>query len=295
MHLFLVIYLLNIEFTNYLKIYILFMASVSIIGLGWLGLILGNCLKEKGFEVKGSTTSTEKLNELKAAGFSASLLKFMPHPAGRGFQALFECDILFINIPPRTRTLPESFHPEQIKFLKSMAVQSGIKKIIYVSSTSIYPDLNRELDESFLLTKENTGNTSLFHAEKLLLQDPDYDLTIIRFGGLLGVDRIPGMYFSAKNNVVGDSPVNYIHRDDAVGISAWVIENNLWNQIFNGVAPSHPKRKLVYEKNAFDLGFPPPNDYAPEGNTAWKKISSKKILSTGYKFQIPDPLDFWYE
>jgi nucleoside-diphosphate-sugar epimerase len=264
MHLYLIISLSNIEFTIYLKIYHPFMTSVSIIGLGWLGQPLANYLKEKGFEVKGSTTSPEKLDELISKGYSASLLKFIPHPEGKDFQGLFESDVLFINIPPRSRTMPESFHPEQIKFIKAMALQAGVEKIIYVSSTSVYPDLNRELDESFSLTKENTGNTSLYQAENILLQDPDYDLTIIRFGGLLGVDRIPGRYFSGKSNVVGDSPVNYIHRDDAVGLSSWVIENNLWNEVFNGVAPIHPKRKSVYEKNALDLGFPPPTDYAPE-------------------------------
>lgn len=270
------------------------MTSVSIIGLGWLGLPLAISLKEKGFEVKGSTTNPEKFDELNSKGISIYLLKLMPHPEGRAFLKLFESEILFVNIPPRSRTMPESFHPEQIKFIKSMALQAGIKKIIYISSTSVYPDLNMELDESFLLTKENTGNSSLFQAENMLLRDRNYDLTIIRFGGLLGVDRIPGKYFSDKTNVVGDSPVNYIHRDDAVGISTWVIENNLWNQVFNGVAPYHPKRKLVYQKNALDLGFPPPIDYAPVGQNEWKQISSQKIQSSGYQFQIPDPLDFWY-
>lgn len=270
------------------------MASVSIIGLGWLGLPLAISLKEKGFEVKGSTTSQEKTNELNSKGISTFMLKLSPHPEGRAFLNLFESDILFVNIPPRSRTMPESFHPEQIKFIKSMAVQAGVEKIIFISSTSVYPDLNRELDEDFLLTKENTGNTSLFQAENILLHDSNYDLTIIRFGGLLGVDRIPGKYFSGKTNVVGDSPVNYIHRDDAVGISSWVIENNLWNEIFNGVAPNHPNRKLVYEKNAKDLGFAPPMDYAPVGKSQWKQISSQKIQSTGYQFQISDPLDFWY-
>lgn len=270
------------------------MTSVSIIGLGWLGLPLAISLKEKGFHVKGSTTSPEKLDELNAKGILTNLLKFMPHPEGRAFQELFASDILFINIPPRSRTMPETFHPEQIKYIKSMAVQAGVKKIVYISSTSIYPDQNKVLDETFTLTKENTGNMSLFQAENILLQESEYDLTIIRFGGLLGVDRVPGKYFSGKSNVIGDSPVNYIHRDDAVGISAWVIENNLWNQVFNGVAPLHPKRKLVYEKNALDLGFLPPNDYATAGKTDWKQISSQKIQSAGYKFQILNPLDFWY-
>ncbi|WP_373522940.1 NAD(P)-binding domain-containing protein [Aquiflexum sp.] len=270
------------------------MTSVSIIGLGWLGLPLANYLKENNFEVKGSTTSPEKMEKLNAKGISTFLLKLLPHPEGKGFMKLFESDILFMNVPPRSRTMPETFHPEQIKFLKSMALQTGVKKIIYISSTSIYPDQNRELDETFTLTKENTGNTALYQAENILLQDQDYDLSIIRFGGLLGVDRVPGKYFSGKINVIGDSPVNYIHRDDAVGISSWVIEKNLWNQVFNGVAPFHPKRKLVYEKNALDLGFPPPSSYAPEGDSTWKQLSSQKIQSSGYEFKIPDPLDFWY-
>ncbi|WP_373492622.1 epimerase [Aquiflexum sp.] len=270
------------------------MVTVSIIGLGWLGLPLALTLKKKGFDVKGSTTNLEKSVDLTKKGIRVSILKFNPHPEGIGFQELFESEILFVNIPPRSRTMPETCHPEQVKFIKSMAVQAGVKKIIYISSTSVYPDLNRDLDENFPLTKENTGNTALFQAENILHQDPDYDLTIIRFGGLLGVDRIPGKYFSGKSNVTGDSPVNYIHRDDAVGISSWIIENNLWNQVFNGVAPIHPKRKLVYEKNALDLGFPPPSGYAPEGDSEWKQISSQKIQSAGYKFQIPDPLDFWY-
>lgn len=271
------------------------MTSVAIIGLGWLGKPLAIDLLERGFRVKGSTTTPEKLPALQSKGIETALLKFNPHPEGSGFISLFETDVLFINIPPRSMSVPEGFYVEQIKFAKALAVQSKVKKIIFVSSTSVYPDWNQKVDESFPLTLENSGSPGIFRAEQILQSEKSYDLTIIRFAGLLGVDRIPGRYFSGKQNVTGDSPVNYIHQEDAVRLSVWTIENSHWNETFNGVAPLHPLRKDVYEKNAEEFGFAAPLSYAPEGESNWKEISADKILSKGFQFQIPDPLDFWYK
>ncbi|MCR9015051.1 NAD(P)-binding domain-containing protein [Aquiflexum gelatinilyticum] len=270
------------------------MSSISIIGLGWLGEPLAWHLLEKGHLVKGSTTSPDKLSGLQSKGIETALLKFNPHPEGIGFRSLFETDVLFVNIPPRSKSVPEGFYAEQIKFVKELAVQSKVKKIIFVSSTSVYPDWNQKVDESFPLTFENTGSQGILRAEQILQSEKSYDLTIIRFGGLLGVDRIPGRYFSGKSNVTGDSPVNYIHQVDAVRLSSWIIEKNLWNETFNGVAPMHPLRKDVYEKNSQELGFAPPISYAEDGEAMWKEISSDKILDTGFQFQMPDSLDFWY-
>jgi nucleoside-diphosphate-sugar epimerase len=268
---------------------------ISIIGLGWLGEPLAKILKAEGFQISGSTSSQEKKERLQESGFEVARLSFIPHPQGVGFHKLFDTDILFINIPPRTRTLPSTHHPEQIKFVKEMAVQAGVKKIIYISATSVYPDQNRIARETDILTEENTGNPALYRAEHILSNNRNYDLTIVRFGGLLGVDRIPGRYFSGKENVVGDTPVNYIHRDDACEMIRWLIKKDLWNEVFNGVAPEHPWRKEVYEKNASEMGFIPPIDYAPEGSKEWKEISAEKILRTGFSFQYPNPLDFSYQ
>lgn len=268
--------------------------TISIIGFGWLGLPLAYKLQSKGYTVKGSTTSNEKLLDICDQGFECKLLNLCPHPEGNAFNDLFETDILFINIPPRTRKLPETFHPEQIKFLKALAIHGGVKQIIYVSATSVYPDSNQKAHESDKLTKENTGNKALFDAERLLWKDKFYDLTVIRYGGLLGVDRIPGRYFSGKENVNGNTPVNYIHRDDAVNLAIHIIENNLWNETFNGVSPEHPYRKQVYEKNADDLGFQSPISYLDE-IPPFKEVVYDKILATGFKFIYPNPLDFSYE
>lgn len=273
------------------------MKTVSIIGLGWIGEPLGFFFQEKGFRVLGSTTSSKKAEKLKSNGLEAILFSLNPHPEGIGFHSLFQSEILVVNIPPRTRTGNGEFHLEQIKYLRSLIDSSQIKKVIFVSSTGIYPESPavENYTEEFPLTLENAGNDILLRAENLMENDGNYDLTIIRFGGLMGKERIPGKYFSGKENVAGHTRVNFIHQNDAVGILAWVIEKELWNQTFNGVAPIHPLRKEIYEKNAAELGIAPPASYQnePEGND--RLIDSGKIVKTGFEFEFPDPLGFLYD
>lgn len=86
------------------------------------------------------------------------------------------------------------------------------------------------------------------NAENLLWKNKTYDLTVIRFGGLLGDNRIPGKYFSGKENVPGHPPVNYIHRKDAVNAVLWIIEKNLWNETYNIVCPKHPEKRPFRKK-----------------------------------------------
>jgi nucleoside-diphosphate-sugar epimerase len=269
--------------------------KISIIGFGWLGKPLAEKLQAKGYQVQGSATSEDKVAKLNQDGLDTVLFNLNPHPEGLGFQSLFDTDVLIINVPPRTKSAAPTFHPEQIKYLKELAKLRNVPKIIYVSATSVYPDQNQVARESDELTKGSTGNPALFEAERILGQDKTYDLTIVRFGGLLGVDRIPGRYFSGKEQVVGDSPVNYIHRDDAVDLMIWIVEKGLWNETYNGVAPLHPKRKEVYERNAADLGFDPPVSYQDPDKNSWKEISADKILATGFEFSMSNPLDFWYQ
>ena len=273
------------------------MKKVSIIGLGWIGEPLAFQLQEKVFQVLGSTTSAEKQEKLRKKGINTLRFSLNPHPEGVGFNALFHSEILVVNIPSRTRSGNGEFHLEQIKYLRGLLDNSNVKQVIFVSSTGVYPEVTstEKYSEDFPLSVENTGNDTIFRAEQLLERDRNYDLTIVRFGGLLGDDRIPGKYFSGKENVAGHTRVNFIHRRDAVRLLAWVIERELWGQTFNGVAPIHPLRKEIYEKNATELGIAPPASYQNEPEGKNRLIDSKKILDSGFEFEFPDPLDFSYQ
>ena len=75
---------------------------------------------------------------------------------------------------------------------------------------------------------------------------------------------------------------------------AWIIEKELWNETYNGVAPVHALRKDIYDLNARELGFEPPGSYKNASESKDRLVSGEKILKTGFGFDFPNPLDFPY-
>lgn len=271
--------------------------KISILGVGWLGKPLTQALLSQGHLLKGSSTRSEKIPMIQELGSVPYLLELSPEAEGAQWEEFLETDLLVINIPPKTRheTLGKDFHPLQIKNLLAKVAQSSIQKILYVSATSIYPEVERMVTESEPITAQNTGNTALWEAEQLIKQSQK-DWLILRLGGLLGYDRIPGKYFAGKKDLeTGEVPVNFIHQDDAVGIITQLIANTqLSQEIFNGVSPEHPTREVVYYKNAQDFGFEAPTfKQMPPKNH--KIVSAEKVQRRiGYHFQYPNPLDYRY-
>ncbi|GAB3330989.1 SDR family oxidoreductase [Marivirga atlantica] len=266
------------------------MKNISILGCGWLGLPLASHFCNKGFEVKGSTTSADKFSQIQEVGAQAYLVD-LPHSFEVGF--LKDADIIIINIPPQTRKKGKDFHKACIEQIIPHIASNT--KIIYVSATSVYPDLNQPIDESIPVDKDSERAQALWQAENLLKENCPDQTCILRFGGLLGYDRIPGKYFAGKEVDTPDERVNYIHRDDAIGIISRLVEDKFDVDIYNGVAPLHPTKKEVYLNNAEQFKFDDPI-FEPKANQLKNRyIDSQKVVSKlGYSFIYPDPLRFHY-
>lgn len=276
------------------------MKSISILGCGWLGLPLGKHFSDKGYTVKGSTTNEEKLPILTENGIEAFRIQLNPQIVGENVDNFLKAETLLINIPPRISLQKVDAHVEQIANLLVHVKNSSIKNIIYISSTSVYPELNREVFEEDVITPEQSASPTMVKAEKLLLEfwkESSVNLTILRCGGLMGYERIPAKYFSGwKGLTTGDIQVNYVHRDDVIRIIETIIENNIWNEVFNIVSPIHPTRKEIYAKNCEELGFEMPEFVAPNGPQPFKIISPKKWLEhSKYEFIYENPLDYYYK
>jgi nucleoside-diphosphate-sugar epimerase len=267
--------------------------KISILGCGWLGLPLGKFLVEKGHAVKGSTTSTDKIPLIESIGIEPFLLKFSPQievQADNEISQFLDSEILILCIPPRAGKYGEDFHVHQIQSLIDNLSTSSVKSIIYTSSTSVYPELNREMTED----DEVFENHALIKVENLLKSLPQ-NITILRCGGLMGGERIPAKYFAGKIINTGQTPVNYVHQDDVIQIITMILEKGFWNEIFNVVSPEHPMRKEVFLKNCADLGFEKPIFEESTELIPYKIISPQKlILRTGYEFKFSNPLDFRY-
>lgn len=236
-----------------------------------------------------------------ASGIAGFLFHMTPELTGSpsAIADFFNCETLVISIPPGASKNGSAYHPLQIKSIIEKIKGSPIKEIIYISATSVYPDLNRIVVEDDVSYPQESNASALVEAENLLkgLRDDQRSVTILRLGGLLGYNRIPGKYVRGQKELTtGAIPVNYIHRDDAVGIITEVIRNGVVNETFNVVCPIHTTRREVYEKSCVQFGWEVPTFSEPASPANFKVISADKLTSFyPYDFIYADPLDFFYE
>ena len=266
------------------------MKTISILGCGWLGIPLAIRLLQEKFRVKGSTTNAQKFPSLRDVGIEPYLLNLSPQLSGQKSADFLDTDILIIDIPPQVHRHGEDFHPQQISSLLENLPQKQQLQVLYTSSTSVYPNTGEDLSEEEATPEAEGANTTLLKAEALLKDALGNRLTILRCGGLMGYDRISGKWSRGKE--LEDTPVNYIHRDDAVEIIVALIKQEKWGETYNAVAPEHPGRAAIYRKNAETFGWPMANVQPAKEK---KTISSKKLQQAlGYKFLFPNPLEFSY-
>jgi nucleoside-diphosphate-sugar epimerase len=126
--------------------------------------------------------------------------------------------------------------------------------------------------------------------EKLLRTSPVFDTTVLRFGGLIGYDRLPDERRIREGARINDLPMNVIHRDDCIGVIRAVIEKDVWGEVFNACAGAHPLRRDYYATAARALGVPL-SQAPPQDHKHYKIVDSGKLKAAlGYAFKYDDPL-----
>lgn len=267
---------------------------VSLIGCGWLGLPMAERLLREGYVVKGSTTTDEKRAVLQQRGIDAYRLQLRPEPIG-DLTALLKADVVIINIPPKAGKQGDDFHPEQVRYLTQALRDSPAGHIIYVSSTSVYAELGRTVTEADVTTPAQSAAPALVRAEALVQAlAPERAVTVLRCGGLMGYDRIPGKYVAGRTVDSGAAPVNYLHRDDAVEILLTLIRQGVGG-VLNAAAPEHPTREAIYRKSCADFGYELPRFAEPTEPVPFKVVSPAKLIQEAdYEFIYSNPLNFTY-
>jgi nucleoside-diphosphate-sugar epimerase len=261
--------------------------QISILGCGWLGLPLAKNLLQNGYSIKGSTTTESKLEILKKEGISPFLITLKANDIQRETADFLEnSEILIINIPPGLRGNSEENFVAKMENFIPFIENSSVKKVIFVSSTSVYTDKNQVVTEETMPNPETESGKQLLISENLLLKNKNFQTTILRFGGLIGEDRHPIKFLSGRNNVENpDAPINLIHQSDCIEIIQKIIEKEVWNTVFNAVAPFHPTRKKYYTEKALELNLVPPqfNENQP---SVGKTVSSHKLITVlTYEFK----------
>jgi len=265
--------------------------TVSILGCGWLGLPLGKHLRNRRFSVKGSVTTPEKFGLLRTSGVAPYRIVLNDSEVEIDDPAFFETDVLIISIPPRRIDGIERIFPAQIAQLIPIILTSGIQKVIFISSTSVYPENLQTASENDALSPDKASGKALIAAENLLKNLTDFQTTIIRFGGLIGADRNPARFLLKSDRPVANVPVNLIHQDDCIGIISAILEQDLWGETLNACCPEHPLKRDFYGKAAQISGLPAP--IISDQMEAYKIIDSSKLQRLlKYKFKYPSPMDY---
>jgi nucleoside-diphosphate-sugar epimerase len=266
------------------------MKNISILGCGWLGLPLAKSLLTKGFSVKGSTTSLEKIAMLQNIGIEAFQIALSENKiSGDIVSFLSGSEILIIDIPPKLRGNSSENFIAKIQTLIPFIETTQVKKLIFVSSTSVYADDNSNITEETKRQPDTESGKQLVATENLLHSNPNFKTTVVRFGGLIGENRHPIHFLAGRKNLENpNAPINLIHQKDCIGIIDQIISQDFFGESFNAVAPFHPTRKDYYTRKSTEFNLPLP-EFEDCKVSFGKTITSAKVIHVlNYRFQKPE-------
>jgi nucleoside-diphosphate-sugar epimerase len=256
--------------------------SVSIIGCGWFGLPLAKRLLAAGLSVKGCKRAREGVDDISALGIEGYRLDLQEDAAVPG--PLLKADCFIINLPPGIRR-GETDYLDRLAKLRD-ALTAIPKRLIFVSTTAVYPDLPDVLDEADA-SAHSPGAAILLGAEALFA---GLNTTVVRFAGLVGPGRHPGRFFAGKTDVGGGAlPVNLVHLEDCLSAFEALIAAPTLGRCYNLCAPGHPSKQDFYTEAARFGGFALPQFAADD--SSGKVIDGSLICrELGVNYRYPDPL-----
>ena len=251
--------------------------TISILGCGWLGFPLAINLIKQGFSVNGSVRSGEKKSLLQSNNITPYLIDIdKENTINVNF---LSADVLVIAIPSK--------NINGFQKLISQIEKSSIKRVVLISSTSVYPNSVQPILES-----HKTLDTPLASIETLFFTNQNFKTIILRFGGLFGAGRNPGNFFSNGRIIKNpDGVVNMIHQEDCIAIILKIIEKKSGSEVFNACSDTHPTRREFYTKAKLNLGNEAPV-FEENQSIQMKKISSEKIKEAlGFTFKYSNLLN----
>ena len=266
------------------------MKAISIVGTGWLGEPLALALHQKGYTVKGTTTTYKGLSKLARHPFYVGRIQITPNEIIGDWDAIIAgTDILIVNIPPKRRTTDiETVYPGQIQQI--IRHTPNHIKVIFVSSTSVYGNTNGEVSEDTICVPDKPSGHAVLQSEQLCQAYFGDNCTILRLSGLIGPGRHPGRFLAGKKQLKNPNvPVNLIHLEDSIALIERIIDQNQFGHIFNGCADKHPIREVFYRQAAKQLALEAPT-FASADTPNYKIITnqkSKEALGMVYKYTDP--------
>lgn len=263
--------------------------TIGVMGCGWLGLPLAKSWVQLGVTVRGTTTTTSKCSQLEKVGITAfNVRSTTTSIEGNIGEFLNGLDVLILNVPPKLRRKSSESFVSKMSVLLPYIEQSTVQFVLFISSTSVYGDAQGEVTAKTVPMPTSESGRQLLEAEQVFLKSKKFQTTILRLGGLVGIDRHPITMLSGKSNIKnGNAPINLIHQEDCIGIIQSIVSQSVWGNIYCAAVDFHPTKKEYYTAVAVKRNLSIPK-YTAEKTTQNKKVNSQHLMEDlGYSFRYP--------
>lgn len=250
---------------------------LSLIGCGWLGKALALDLQRSGHNII-ATTAHDKSTE-----FAENDVPYIQFDAALDLapSSIKHSDVLIYMVPPLGVSHVKHFF-DQIP---------SDKKIIFISSISVYGKNLGNLDEEAEHHVCSTGSPLLLETENYIKNRFSH-ATILRLGGLYGYKRHPSYNLQGKTELTGGHAfLHLVHRDDCIKAITTVLNTSIWGETFNIVGDVKFRKSEYYSMMATKLNVPPPQYLQYEKSmkeTVISNLKSKMKLGMTYL----DPSEF---
>lgn len=240
-----------------------------------------------GHDVTGSTTHTQKLKVLEEASIHPFLIRYGKDGFEGDVSGFFTGkDVLIINIPPGGRKDDTVDYVGMMRAVLTWVLKSGIVKVVFVSSISVYGESQGEVDETTIPEPATENGRRLWECERMFQECESIRVAVIRFGGLIGAGRHPVHYLAGKKNISnGDEIVQLIHLDDCIGIIYKVVSENVYPLVYNGVYPSEVLKRDYYPKEAQKRGLISPHYAEGTGVPSGKRMVPWQANYLNYRYK----------
>ncbi|MGF1765447.1 NAD(P)H-binding protein [Aliivibrio kagoshimensis] len=250
--------------------------TISVLGSGWLGFpLIKRLIAMNQYTLKASCRSLDKYHQL--AALEVDAFQFDIEEDQALDDRFFSSETLIVNIPSRGL--------DGYKALVDKISASNIKRVILVSTTSVY------LDDKEIVTESDDVDTSSvrYQIEQTFEKQSAFDTLTLRFAGLIGPNRHPGRFFKPGRVVANaQAPVNMLHLDDGIGIILAALNKPSLSGVLNCCSDTHPTKHHFYSQACAQLGATPPEFHQADGVKGKIVCNTKVKQQLDYCFSHPD-------
>ncbi|MFL2931723.1 MAG: NAD-dependent epimerase/dehydratase family protein [bacterium] len=268
------------------------MKRILIAGCGYVGNELGERLSSQGHEVWGIKREINSIHP-SIQSISADLSK-------KDTLQILPKDIDYVFYMPSPGVRKENVYNNVfLKGIRNLVEcieekKYDIKKIFFISSTSVYAQNSGEWIDENSSTKPKSSTAKIILQTENYLLNNYFKTTIVRFSGIYGPGRTGFL-----NKMINDGKTfshnrftNRIHRDDCANALIHLMNlpnsENIYLVSDNEPTDLSELAKWIIEKKGFENeGLKYLTKIEFDKTKSNKRCLNKKLIDSGYKFLFP--------